>query len=187
MLVTRRPGGRAVSGMLTATMSMGSCVMRLTAGTAIGAAATAFVAAPPAAAATTVRCMPDEYTGTEIDEAIRGYQPGTLRRRNVRRDNVRLGAEEFAAGTGQYEMIGAPEPGVERFTMRLQGEDGSVRDWPLAALAVLPRVYSSEVSDAEPPVTGFNMLRIGRTEAGARPRQRVSVALPREADALSQD
>jgi len=116
-----------------------------------------------------------------IGEAIDGYQPDTLRRAGVNG-----GAHDFIAGTGRHRLIAPPAPGAERFTQHLRGDDGSIRDRPLAALAVLPRVYDPE-RDEEPPVTGFNMLRIGRGHAGARPRTPVHTCIERvmnlEADA----
>ncbi|MEA2232692.1 MAG: hypothetical protein QOD83_2508 [Solirubrobacteraceae bacterium] len=102
------------------------------------------------------------FTFASIEQAIEGYQPDSLRRRGIR-----SGATEFAETYGRHRLQAAP--GEERFIMRLEFADGEMRAYPLVAEAVLPRVYSVEAGEAQPPRSGYNLLRLTREQAGARP------------------
>lgn len=104
----------------------------------------------------------------QIEEAIPGYAPDSLRRRGLR-----AGAREFIAGAGVHRVgTGPNEPEAVRFVLRLEREDGTSQDLPVER--VLPRVYSLEMGDAPPPLGGWLALEISRMAAEAHPRNPLS-------------
>jgi len=98
----------------------------------------------------------------EVERAL-DYAPGSLRRRRVQSE-----ANDFRSGSGHYRLQTHPDPGAERFVKRMVFADGEERSYPLAAEAVLPRVYSAAEGEVEPPIGAYNLLRLTAGQAGAR-------------------
>ena len=111
------------------------------------------------------RLRRDGFTWEAIAEAV-GVSTKTLRDAGVNQ-----GAHEFMTGTGRYRLLGPASPGSERFVQRLVAADGTFTDWPLKAVACLPRVYDPEAGEDVQPPTGaaWGVLQMSREAAGAWP------------------